>query len=59
MGVFADNGADVFLNGRQLLANSTVNQDAKYWNNRFPVPTSALVAGRAQMPGAQGAQLFL
>jgi hypothetical protein len=48
MTVFADNGADVWLNGRQLLANSTVNTDAKYWNNRFSVPTSALVAGGAQ-----------
>jgi hypothetical protein len=37
MAVFADNGADVYLNGRQLLANSTVNKDAVYWNSRFSV----------------------
>lgn len=34
----ADNGADVYLNGAKLLADSAANHNPKYWNNQVPVP---------------------
>jgi hypothetical protein len=45
LNVFADNGADVYINGQLVLGNSKVNQDAVYWNNRVTVPTNVLKTG--------------
>ena len=45
--VCADNGADVWLNGISLLADSANDHEMSYWNNNVAVPGSsaALVAG--------------
>jgi hypothetical protein len=49
MNVFADNGADVYLNGQLILKDSNANHDAKYWNNQLTVPSNALVVGKAPL----------
>jgi hypothetical protein len=45
--VMADNGADVYINGVKLLADSTANHNPVYWNDVVSVPGnhSAFVNG--------------
>uniref|UniRef100_A0A383W657 Fibronectin type-III domain-containing protein n=1 Tax=Tetradesmus obliquus TaxID=3088 RepID=A0A383W657_TETOB len=45
LSVFADNGADVYINGQQVLGKSKANQDALYWNNKVTVPANVLRQG--------------
>jgi hypothetical protein len=45
MRVFANNGADVWVNGVQLLANAKLDRRPAYWNDQVSVPPSARVTG--------------
>jgi hypothetical protein len=45
MRVFANNGADVWVNGVQLLANAKLDRRPAYWNDQVSVPASAWVSG--------------
>ena len=49
--VLADNGADVYLNGQQLLADSTANHNPLYWNN----PAVAVAGNHAAFVTGAGA----
>lgn len=54
--VMADNGADIYINGQQLLADSTNNHNPVYWNKEVSLPGSspALVQGQWGGCGAAG-----
>jgi hypothetical protein len=45
MKVFANNGADVFVNGAKLVASSALNRRAIYWNDQVSVPPATWVPG--------------
>ena len=44
----ADNGADVYINGKKLLSDAGSNHDVAYWNNLVTVAGSntAFVSGK-------------
>jgi hypothetical protein len=49
--VLSDNGADVFINGVQVLADAASNHNPVYWNSVLSLAGDKLVAGEAHKVG--------
>jgi chloramphenicol 3-O-phosphotransferase len=50
--VMADNGADVYINGKKFLSDAASNHDALYWNNQVNVAgtNTAFITGKTPRP---------